>query len=225
MRVSDTIFYLLLILLLTGEAVRAEDENKPLLIAQFSPSQRIDAPVKLKIYRHYKADGSVVFSDSPPATTKFDTLLYDCYACQPESTVNWHRIALNTDTFIPEINAASSTHKLDKALIRAVIHAESNFDPHALSRSGAKGLMQLMPPTAKELGVIDAFDVKANVMAGSEYLSKMLSRYHGDLDFALAAYNAGPANVKKYRGIPPFAETRAYVKRVKILLGRYQSAL
>jgi hypothetical protein len=99
-------------------------------------------------------------------------------------------------------------------LVNSVIHAESGFNARAVSPKGARGLMQLMPATANQLGVNDAFDPQANVTGGSRYLRELLERYNFDLVKALAAYNAGPERVEQYRGVPPFRETRAYVARI-----------
>lgn len=117
--------------------------------------------------------------------------------------------------------AAARRHGLDPALVRAVVAVESGFQPEAVSRKGAKGLMQLMPATARELGVADPFDAAANLDGGSRYLRSLLTRYEGDVAKALAAYNAGMGAVARHRGVPPYAETRLYVQKV---LGRYQTA-
>jgi hypothetical protein len=112
------------------------------------------------------------------------------------------------------VNSASAAYHLDPDLVNSVIHAESGFNSHALSPKGARGLMQLMPSTASALGVHDAFDPEANVGGGSRYLRELMERYNFDLVKALAAYNAGPERVERYRGVPPFHETRAYVARI-----------
>ena len=116
------------------------------------------------------------------------------------------------------IQEAAQLHGVDAALIRAVIQTESKFDPTIVSPNGAKGLMQLMPPLAKELGVVDPFDPRDNIMGGAKYLKQLLDANRGNVSLTLASYNAGPANVKRYRGIPPFKETRAYVRKIKGLL-------
>jgi hypothetical protein len=112
------------------------------------------------------------------------------------------------------VKAASGTYELDPDLVTSVIRAESGFNVRALSPKGAQGLMQLMPQTATELGVQNAFDPKANVQAGTRYLRELLERYNFDLIKALAAYNAGPQRVEQYNGVPPYFETKAYVARV-----------
>jgi hypothetical protein len=112
------------------------------------------------------------------------------------------------------LGRAGVAHNLDVDLLASIVKAESSGNPRAVSRAGARGLMQLMPQTATQLGVSDSFKAEQNVRGGSVYMDALLVRYHENLALALAAYNAGPAAVDRYRGIPPFHETRAYVARV-----------
>lgn len=118
------------------------------------------------------------------------------------------------------IQEAAAEYDVDPALIRAVMQAESAFHPYAVSRAGAEGLMQLMPALADEMGVSDSFDPRENIMGGVRYLKRLLDYHRGDLDLALASYNAGPGNVERYGGVPPFRETRNYVKTIKALYKR-----
>lgn len=117
-----------------------------------------------------------------------------------------------------ELNAyfeeAAETYGVDVKLLKAIACAESNFNPSATSSAGAMGIMQMMPDTAAECGVTDPYDAYQSIMGGAQYISKMLDRYDGDTTLALAAYNAGPGNVDKYEGVPPFEETQNYVKKV-----------
>jgi soluble lytic murein transglycosylase-like protein len=112
------------------------------------------------------------------------------------------------------VATASQNQKIPPGLIRAVLMSESAGNPSAVSNAGAEGLMQVMPGTAAGCGISNPFDPQQNVACGSRYLRGLLARYHGDVTLAVAAYNAGPGAVDKYGGIPPYAETRAYVSRV-----------
>lgn len=112
------------------------------------------------------------------------------------------------------INDISNRQRLDPDFVNSVIHAESGFNPRAVSPKGARGLMQLMPQTASKLGVTNSFDPTANVDGGTRYLRELLERYNFDVVKALAAYNAGPQRVEQYHGVPPYYETRAYVARI-----------
>ncbi len=112
------------------------------------------------------------------------------------------------------ITEAAQVYQLPHSFIRAVMHVESNFNPTVVSRAGAMGLMQLMPKTARSMGVSDPFDVRQNVLGGARYLRILANRFKGDLILTVAAYNAGEAAVDKYEGIPPYQETQRYVRRV-----------
>ena len=118
------------------------------------------------------------------------------------------------------IQEASAIYQLDPALVRAVMQVESAFDPSVVSRVGAQGLMQLMPALAQEMGVTDPFDPRDNIMGGVRYLSELLRRHRGNLELTLASYNAGPTAVARYHGIPPFRETRRYVKAITDIIAR-----
>jgi soluble lytic murein transglycosylase-like protein len=117
---------------------------------------------------------------------------------------------------------AAQTHGVDPRLLVAIAHRESAMNPNATSRAGACGLMQLMPATARFLGIANIFDPHENVFGAARYLRTLLDTFHGDLDLTLAAYNAGPGAVLRYKGVPPYRETRAYVKNVR---ARYEQAL
>jgi len=137
------------------------------------------------------------------------------------------RVSVSIDSFFavaPEhayddlIDEAASVHRVDPALIRSVMASESAFDPWAVSRAGAQGLMQLMPDIAVAFGVENPFDPRQNIMAGAQLLRELLDQHHGNLVLALASYNAGAGIVAQYGEIPPFRETQDYVKRVTDLL-------
>jgi soluble lytic murein transglycosylase-like protein len=117
------------------------------------------------------------------------------------------------------VGANANASGVDPALIKAIIANESGFDANATSKTGAQGLMQLEPGTAADLGVANAYDPAQNIWGGTRYIKGLLDRFHGDLRLAIAAYNAGPGAVEKYGGVPPYAETQAYVENV---LGSYQ---
>ncbi|SES75518.1 Transglycosylase SLT domain-containing protein [Natronincola peptidivorans] len=129
----------------------------------------------------------------------------------------------NTGSFDKYIQSAAEKYSLSANLIKSIIKIESNFNSRALSRAGAQGIMQLMPATAKELGVVNVWNPQQNIDGGAKYLKQLLDQYDGDLSLALAAYNAGPGNVQRYGGVPPFNETQNYIKNVLNQLKTYET--
>jgi hypothetical protein len=121
------------------------------------------------------------------------------------------------------IDAASRLYQVSPDLVRAVISVESEFDQWAVSSKGARGLMQLMPATARRLGVLDSFDARQNIFGGTQYLRMLTDQFAGDTTLVLAAYNAGEGAVERYRGVPPYRETRSYVQKVQGLLGGFSA--
>jgi hypothetical protein len=180
-----------------------------------------------KAFKYIGKHGETSFSDRTPArgVRYEEVVIYSCFACNPRSTVDWHNIPLQLNAFEYAINSSATKYNVDPALVRAVIHAESAFRPGARSSKGALGLMQLMPGTARDMGVINVMSPEENIQGGVRYLAWLLEQNHDDTRLATAAYNAGPGAVKRYNGIPPFEETLTYVKRVEVLHQRYRKAL
>lgn len=177
-----------------------------------------------KIYKYIKG-GTTSFSDIPPNNIAYVVYTPSCYACNINSNINWKSTRLHLDEYLDEINASARQFDIDPALIRAVIHAESGFNVNARSQKGAIGLMQLMPGTARMLGVTDSRIPSYNIRGGTQYLADLLARFKNNVSLATAAYNAGPEAVQKYAGVPPYAETQVYVQRVKVLHQRYKDSL
>ena len=174
-----------------------------------------------KIYTYKTSAGVTSFSDIEPIGIAFRRYRMDCYACKVDSLIDWRRSKLYVSLYKEDVSQAALKYGVDPAYIRAIIHAESHFNPQAVSKQGAQGLMQLMPATAQALGVSNALIAKQNIQGGVKHLSRLLKKYHGDNKLASAAYNAGEGAVKKYGGIPPYDETQVYVERVEILHHRY----
>jgi soluble lytic murein transglycosylase-like protein len=165
--------------------------------------------VQADIYRYVDRNGVVHFSNVPTTPG---------YRVYIREVPRLRRVPTYYDTFIEE---AAEKYGLAVGLIKAVIRAESNFDPYAVSQKGAEGLMQLMPETARYLGIADCFDPEENIHGGTRYLKEMLRQFNGNLRLALAAYNAGPKRVEGKNRIPPFEETRTFVRRVMQYLEKY----
>ena len=164
-----------------------------------------------QIYSWRDANGHLVLSNTPKsgATVTFAVV----NASVPIRTTR--PVSRRAAEFEPLILEHAGRHGVNPDLVRGVIQAESAFNPNALSHKGAMGLMQLMPATASEYGVRNAYDPAQNISAGVAYLKSLLTRYSQNEELALAAYNAGPAAVKKYGAVPPYKETRNYIARIK----------
>ncbi|QRP62963.1 lytic transglycosylase domain-containing protein [Rhodanobacter sp. FDAARGOS 1247] len=207
-------------------------ESPAPVAAPKAAGQAADKVLRGAVYRIVRADGSVEYTNLPQvggtrgrAVTMLFTYIATCAACNLHSTVRWGSVALNLTAYADTIRAASVEYGVDEAFLRAIIHAESAFNPRALSIAGAQGLMQLMPGTAGDMGVLDAFDSDQNIRGGARYLSLLLRDFNGDERLAAAAYNAGPGAVQRYNGVPPYAETQVYVERVGTLRKRYGAAI
>jgi soluble lytic murein transglycosylase-like protein len=175
-----------------------------------------------QIYAWHDASGHLVLSDRPKDPS---AKTYAVPAANDSSfRVTRPAVVRRTTAFDALIVQNAARHALDPAFVRAVIQAESGFNPRARSNKGAMGLMQLMPETARDFGVVDAYDPGENIRGGVAYLKSLLTRYNNDPSLALAAYNAGPAAVEKYgRSVPPYRETQAYVARITSRTGSLAS--
>lgn len=202
-------------------------------ISRLSSSARSGGAVVLRgsVYRVKRADGSIEYTNVRPGhgqgrkVTRLFSYIHTCAACALHSSIDWTKVPLHLSVYRHAVRTAAKTYGVAPAFLRAVIHAESAFDPNALSSKGAQGLMQLMPGTARDMGVADAFNAAQNIRGGARYLAQLLKDFHGNRTLAAAAYNAGPNAVRKYNGVPPYAETEVYVKRVNTLYRRYAKAL
>ncbi|MCS3807099.1 lytic transglycosylase domain-containing protein [Xanthomonas sp. 4461] len=172
--------------------------------------------------RHYTSARPRQVASIEGLRTIHYSFIETCYACGAKPGVNFGAIRLNTAAYQQEIASAAREFGVEEAIVRAIIHAESAYNPLALSRAGAQGLMQLMPGTARRFGVSDAYDASQNIRGGVQYLSWLLKRFNGDLTLAAAGYNAGEGAVDRYGGVPPYSETQRYVQRVGLLAGRYR---
>jgi len=190
--------------------------NKTLLTILFSMwvtgvTLLVCMPARADIYRYVDGEGIIHFTNVPMRPGYLIYMKDGVLLPAADASGRY-------DMYISE---AARKHGISFSLIKAVIKAESNFDPYAVSSSGARGLMQIMPRTAKALGIIDLFDPRENILGGACYLKKLLTQFRGDLSLALAAYNAGPNKVQPLKCMPPIEETKSFVRRVMQYLKRY----
>lgn len=172
------------------------------------------------IYRYVDADGVIHYSNTQP-DEKFTLYLREGPKTVPRATVT----SLPTASWMTGyVDRVSRANDLPPALVHAIIKAESNGQRKAVSPKGAKGVMQLMPFTSKRMRVVDPFDPIENIEGGIRYIKELLVSFEGDLTNTVAAYNAGPAAVRKYGGVPPYQETRLYVRRVMDLYRQYSAS-
>lgn len=179
-------------------------------------------PACADIYRYEDEEGIVHFTDAP-TDRRFKVFMRDLKRDKQLRTRFLLPSASNPAEYENIIRASADKYGVNASLIKAVIHAESGYNPNAVSRKGASGLMQLMPGTARSLKVSNCLDPKDNVEGGVKYLRFLLDTFRGDVSLALAAYNAGLNKVAKFGGIPPYAETRTYVNRVLSYMQSYQA--
>lgn len=179
------------------------------------------------VYR-FTRDGVTHYTNRAPAgggAKVLFTYIETCFACSLSPGLDFNSVGLNLIAYASEISAAAARNGVEEALVRAVIHAESAFNPNAVSRAGAQGLMQLMPATATRFGVTEPFTPQQNIDGGVQYLAWLSQRFGGDIRRVAAGYNAGEGAVDRYDGVPPYQETIVYVERVGILLERYRKEL
>lgn len=174
-----------------------------------------------EIYKYVDENGIVTYTNRKPVSNQYKVVNLGCYGSCARR-VDWHQVALRNEDYAIEITQLAAQHEVDPALVRAIVHAESHFNPRAISRKGAQGLMQLMPGIQSEYGVSNPYEPLQNLNAGIAHLADLLTAFEGSISLAAAAYNAGINAVRQHDGVPPYAETREYVRRVNILYERYK---
>jgi len=193
----------------------------------------VAALARADIYAYTDADGVRHFTNIKPSDTRYKRIIksretepgYRFPSTARPAGLAMANPRLRTTAYDGLVRQAARAYQMDEALVRAVIHTESAFNPSAVSPKGASGLMQLMPGTASRYGVRDIFDPVENVYAGVHYLSDLKTMFNGNMQLAVAAYNAGENAVLRYGGVPPYPETINYVSRVTNLHGRYRQGM
>jgi soluble lytic murein transglycosylase-like protein len=172
-------------------------------------------PVSADIYMYRDADGVMHFTNTPSSPE------YRIYIRSPKPRFN---SSANINKYDRIIKEAAHRHGVDFSLLKAIIQAESSFNPQAVSKKGARGLMQIMPQNYPALNIKDPFDPRQNIMGGTRYFRKLYDRYNGKLALTLSAYNAGPTVVDRYQRIPPIPETERYVEKVMRFYRHYKNS-
>jgi len=183
-------------------------------IASFIP-----ADLSAEIYSYTDENGVLHFSNAPTSAR----YRYSGPEASMHASIYYYYPSSRMNSYDDIIREASFHHGMHFELIKAMIHAESNFNPNAISRSGAIGLMQIMPKNLNAFGISDPFDPRDNVMGGTRYLKQLMKKYNSDVSLSLAAYNAGPSAVDKYKDIPPYPETKNYVAKVLKYYSHYRN--
>lgn len=172
-------------------------------------------PVQADIYRYIDENGVMHFTNTPTSSTQ----KFRLFLKEKTRVKRWY----SSEKYDDLISDASERSGVSFPLLKAIIKAESDFDPHVVSKKGATGLMQIMPENFKPLGISDPFDPRENINAGARYFRQMYDRFKGKLTLSLAAYNAGPTAVDRYQTIPPYEETQEYVRRVMNFYYNYKN--
>lgn len=206
---------------LAGGKIRQEvgEHGEPLLTNHDGSAHRRSVDGKTYYRKEDDASNTTFFTDMPDRFGGWEKFLEGT----SRSGSRFKDYIRNANLYDKDILELAAEHHVPPALVKAIMMAESAFNPRALSPKGAQGLMQLMPGTARLVGVRDAWDARQNIEGGTRYIKQMLMRFDGNTRKAIAAYNAGPGNVDKYGGVPPFEETQAYVERVEDLYERFQA--
>lgn len=175
----------------------------------------VSSPGSADIYLYIDSEGVLHFTNTPTSNN---------YKVYMRESIMRRRALYNIQSYDDVISEAAKKHGLSSSLLKALIHVESYFNPRAVSKKGAMGLMQIMPENLQSLNINDPFDPWENIMGGASYLKSMLNRFSGQLPLALAAYNAGPTAVERYRDIPPYPETENYVRKVMEYFNLYKKS-